>query len=355
MTPRQYEAAAWSLGVVGLVASGASALLEPALIPYAWLAATICWIGWPLGCMGLTLIHALTGGDWGYVIRRELAAGVSTMALTPLVAVPLAVTAPNLYPWLRASVSASLENGFYLNLQWFLIRCAAYLFIWLPLAWLILRGMRGADADRALSRLAPPGLILLALTVTFASIDMIEALDPKFASSVFGLMRIAEMGLFALSVCVLAKAGTRARGAEMSRALGRLLLALAILWAYLDFMQLLIVWQSNLPREAAWLNMRWTGPWGAVAGLVALLHFVLPFALLLSPRLKASGFGMALVASLLVIGGVLRCWWLVLPAANAGLGFAPIAAMLGVWGIAVGFALRAASSSSGTMGALRNA
>ena len=355
MTPRQYELAAWSLGVIGLVISGAGFFLEPALFPYAWLAATICWIGWPLGCMGLLLIHALTGGNWGYVIRRELAAGLSTIPLAPLLAIPLAITAQSLYPWLQAGVSGRLDNGFYLNLPWFLARCAVYLCVWFAMTWLILRALCAADADLALSRIAPLGLILLALTVTFASIDMIEALDPKFASSVFGLMTIAEMGLFALSVSVLAKGLEQSNDAEIARALGRLMLALAILWAYLDFMQLLIVWQSNLPREANWYGMRWTGRWGVVAGLVALLHFVLPFALLLSPRLNRSRSGMAFVAALVIMGGVLRDWWLVLPASNASWGFVPVAAMLGVWGIAAGFALRAPFAYWRGKGALHNA
>jgi len=355
MTPRQCERTAWSLGVLGLAASGVGFFLEPSLLPYAWLAATSCWIGWPLGCMGLLLIHALTGGNWGYVIRRELAAGASTLALAPLVAIPLAATAPSLYPWLRAGVSEHLTNGFYLNLPWFLTRCAIYFCVWLALAWLILQALRGADTDPALTRLAPPGLILLTLTVTFASIDMIEALDPKFASSVFGLMTIAEMGLFALSVCVLARGLAQTSDAEITSSLGRLMLALAILWAYLDFMQLLIVWQSNLPREASWYGVRWNGLWGVVTGLVTLLHFVLPFALLLSPRLKRSRSGMAFVAALLIAGGVLRDWWLVLPASNAGWGFVPVAAMLGVWGVTVGFALRTPFGSFPAKGASRNA
>ena len=340
MTPRQYEGAAWSVGFIGLVASAAGFLLEPAVFPFAWLAATICWIGWPLGCIGLLLIHALTGGSWGYVLRRQLAAGASTIALAPLVAIPLVAAAQRLYPWLRTDVSERLENGFYLNLPWFLARCAVYLFVWFATTWLILRKLRGADADLALSRLAPAGLILLALTVTFASIDMIEALDPKFASSVFGLMTIAEMGLFALSVSVLARTLAQPNGAGITTALGRLTLALLILWAYLDFMQLLIVWQSNLPREAAWYEMRWRGIWGLVAGVVALLHFLAPFALLLSPRLKRSRGGIAFVAALLIVGGVLRDWWLVLPASHSGWGFASLAAMLGVWGVAVGLAFR---------------
>jgi len=355
MTLRRYELAAWGLGVLGLVVSAAGFLLEPSVFPFAWLAATICWIGWPLGCIGLLLIHALTGGSWGYVLRRQLAAGASTIALAPLVAIPLAVTAQRLYPWLQSNVSERLQNGFYLNAPWFLARCAIYLFVWSAMPWLILRALRNGDADLTLSRLAPPGLILLALTVTFASIDLIEALDPKFASSVFGLMTIAEMGLFALSVSVVGKSQAQASRTEIMPALGRLTLALVILWAYLDFMQLLIVWQSNLPREAAWYVARLTGGWGVVAGLIALLHFVLPFALLLSPRLNTSILGMEFVVGLLVIASVLRCWWLVLPAADSNFGFTPIAAMLGVWGVAVGLALRAPFGALPSKEALRNA
>ncbi len=355
MTPRQSEWTAWTLAAAGLVASSAGWFLQPAAFPHAWLAAVICWVGWPLGSMGLLLIHVLTGGNWGYVIRHELAAGARTIAIAPLVAIPIVVTAPRLYPWLHTAVSERLSNGFYLNAPWFLARCAFYFCVWFALAWSILRALRGPESDTALSRVAPLGLVLLALTVTFASIDMIEALDPSFGSSVFGLMTISEMGLFALSVSVSTKLLRQLNSVEIPSALGRLMLALVILWSYLDFMQLLIVWQSNLPREAAWYVLRWSGRWGVVAGLVTLLHFVLPFVLLLFPRLRASARGMGIVARLLVIAAILRCWWLILPAARLPFGFLPVAAMLAVWGIAAGFAFRARLASWSATRVLRDA
>ena len=48
--------------------------------------------------------------------------------------------------------------------------------------------------------------------------------------------------------------------------LGRLLQGLLVLLAYLDFMQFLIIWQSDLPQEAAWYVARSTGLWGLMAG-----------------------------------------------------------------------------------------
>jgi len=63
------------------------------------------------------------------------------------------------------------------------------------------------------------------------------SLDPRFASSAYGLIAIAEMGLLALSVSIFAAVIGEPPDDTTLRDLGRLLLALLILWAYLDFMQ----------------------------------------------------------------------------------------------------------------------
>jgi hypothetical protein len=110
------------------------------------------------------------------------------------------------------------------------------------------------------------------------------SLDPHFVSSAYGLIAIAAMGLLALSVSLFAAVIGQPPDEDVLRNLGRLLLALLILWAYLDFMQVLIVWQSDLPNEASWYIPRSTGRWGLIAALIAGGHFVLPFFALLSPR-----------------------------------------------------------------------
>ena len=44
--------------------------------------------------------------------------------------------------------------------------------------------------------------------------------------------------------------------------LGKLLFALVMLWAYMNFAQLLITWSGNLPEEVVWYIKRWNGGWG---------------------------------------------------------------------------------------------
>ena len=101
MTRRQGELMAWMIGGVGLVGAAIGWIVAPAAFPHAWLAAVTAWFGWPIGCMGLLLIHALTGGPWGYATRPQLVAGMSTLLLLPPALIPLTIVLPRLYPWLR--------------------------------------------------------------------------------------------------------------------------------------------------------------------------------------------------------------------------------------------------------------
>lgn len=321
------------LGVIGVGVAAAAAWRGSDAFPHAWLAALTAWISWPLGSMGLLLIHCLTGGGWGFSIRSQLIVGIRTLPLLAPFLVPLLLAAKELYPWLRPQ-AAALDNAFYLNGPTAAARVALYLVIWFALARAVLRALRTPSPERALERIAPAGLILLALSLTFASIDAILSLDPRFASSVFGMMVIAEMALTALSVAILLAALVEPPDGEILRQLGRLLLALTILWAYLDFVQLLIVWQSNLPSEASWYNLRWRGFWGGVALAIAGIHFALPFLVLLSPGAQRSRGAMILLCGLLIFSAALRSLWLVAPPFSASLGWVEGGVMLGVLAIA---------------------
>ncbi|MGA9601959.1 MAG: hypothetical protein WBS22_17220 [Methylocystis sp.] len=338
MSPRRWESAGWFFGFLGFAAASVGWILAPGAFAYAWLIMLLAWLGWPLGCMGLLLIHALTGGRWGYAIRPQLLAGARTVLLLPPLLIPYAFAAPRLYPWLREEQAIHLANTLYLNGPAFILRGVVYLAVWCGLEAIIARRVHGENPEQSLARVAPAGLIALAITITFASIDAVMSLDPRFASSVFGLVAIAEMGLFALAVCILAAViGGEARQ-ERLRELGRLLLALTILWAYLDFMQLLIIWQSDLPREASWYVLRWSGQWGYVEALIAGGHFVAPFFILLFSKAQRSAGGMACACALLILGTLLQSFWLVAPAAAANLRAVVAivaAAVTGVGGFAI--------------------
>jgi len=334
------EAVAWSLGLLGVFGSALGWVLAPARFHYAWLAALFVWVGWPLGSMATLFVHALTGGRWGFAIRPALLAGICTLPLLLLAMIPYLFSLHALYPWLQPKISAGLANHFYLNGPFFAGRGACYVVAWLLLAALIVLSLRRGAPDAVLARLAPVGLIVLAVTVTFAGIDATIALDPQFDSSVYGMITACSYGLFALSIAALVSApfiGDREALADV----GKMLLALVVLWAYLDFMQVLIVWESDLASESPWYIARTSHGWGAAAVAIAVCHFGLPFFLLMSPRLQRSRAGIGFVAALLIGIEIVRGWWLVLPAAPRGIGPVEVLAMLAMGGLGSGIAMRA--------------
>ncbi len=327
------------LAVIGLIAAALGWSLAPQDFAGAWLTALTWFAAWSLGSLGLVLIHALTGGNWGIVLRPALLAGSRAVMLLVPLTIPLALSAGRLYRWLDA---APAGKGFYLNGPFFAGRAALYLIVWCGLALLAV----SLDPVR-LRRLAPGGLAALALTMSFAAIDTGMSLDLGFNSSVYGLIAMAGAALSALGAAILATAVA----AEDRPDLGRLLLGLVVFWAYLDFMQFLIVWESDLTRETPWYLARSHGFWGGVAALLGLGHFALPFALLLSGRAKARREVLLGTAALLVVLEMLREAWLILPSLQRLPGWIDAAALLAMAGLAGtclfagpgGFALRRAA------------
>lgn len=303
-------------------------VLDPARFYPAWLAAFTFAAMWPLGSLALLLIHPLTGGRWGDAVRPALLLGVCAMPVLLPALLPLLAGLPRLYEWARPG--AHLNNAFYLNVPFFAARGVVFLVTWFGLAALVLSG--------AAARVAAPGLFALAVTFTFAAIDVTLSLDPHFSSTIYGMIGACGAVLLALAAAVLGTAAAPATRAD----LGKLLLALVILWAYLDFMQLLILWQSNLADETPWYLARARGFWGGAWIAVAAGHVLLPVALLLSPRLQRSRRVVAGVAALLVAMEALRSWWTVLPAFGHGIGVIDVAAMAGL-GLAMVAGARAVS------------
>ncbi|MCM8737387.1 hypothetical protein M5E06_25015 [Azospirillum sp. A1-3] len=324
--------AAIGAALVGGAVCAIGALFDPQAVLRGWLASFAFWIGLPLGAMMLLFAHDLTGGRWGSAAVPPLRVMVAVLPLALLLLVPVLILLPELYPWARAAEAAHLKNRFYLNAPFFYGRAAVYAVVWLGLALAaLLRSGRGRNP------LAAPGLILLGLTVTFASFDWFMSIEPDWGSSIYGMMIVSGQLLGALALATLAAILGGRTDAGQRRDLGSLLIAAILLWFYLSFMQFLIVWQENLPHEITWYVARLSGGWGWVAVLGALAQGALPFAALIWWPVKRSRGGLAAICLLLLAAHLLECWWLILPGVEGGFTwFAPAAALaMGGTGMAV--------------------
>ena len=83
--------------------------------------------------------------------------------------------------------------------------------------------------------------------------------------------------------------------------LGNLLLAFVMLWAYLSFCQLLIIWAGNLKEEIPWYQQRAFGGWAPIGVALMVLHFFVPFLLLLQRGVKRRLRTLSIVAVWIVV------------------------------------------------------
>jgi hypothetical protein len=137
------------------------------------------------------------------------------------------------------------------------------------------------------------------------------SLQPEWYSSVFGWLAGTGQMLTGLALAVL----LIDRGAARKRLpdLGNLLMMYVLTWAYLAYVQFLIIWAADLPREISWYLRRGAPGWQAVAWVLVVGHFAGPLCILLSRYAKSAPALMGVLAGALLAAHLLDCWWLVLP------------------------------------------
>ncbi len=118
--------------------------------------------------------------------------------------------------------------------------------------------------------------------------------------------------------------------------LGKLMLALVMVWAYFSFSQFLIIWSGNLAEEIPWYVRRLHGGWQYVGLALVFLHFALPFALLLSREVKRSREFILWVSLVIIAMRFVDLYWLVMPdyhTAGLGISWIDFAAPIGLGGL----------------------
>ncbi len=297
-----------AVGIVGCVI-GAS-IDRPGFFR-AWLCAYLFWLGVPLAGITLVLVHDLSGGAWMTMARPALNAAIATTPLASLAGIPAFLGLSSLYSWSQASFH--LENTSYLNPSAFFIRYAIYLILWNLLGAFALWGPRSQRISPSFAWLSGIGLVLLAFSTGFASIDWILSLEPTFWSSAFPYATSASWFNTGLAFILLVLAVRSLGEREQMASLVKILFATIIFWAYIEFIQFLIIWEENLRTEIPWYVKRTTSLWQPALDLSVALGFVVPFFVFLWGTTKRNRAAVATVCVFILISRLAHTWWLVLP------------------------------------------
>jgi hypothetical protein len=299
----------------------------------SYLVAFLFWLGITLGCLAVLMVQHLTGGQWALVIRRILEAGTRTLPLMAIAALPLLVGMKTLYVWSQPGQtdSAILGKRLYLNPEFFVGRMVFYFSVWFMLSYFFNKWSREEDIEGnpavwlRMENFAGIGLVIYGLTVTFASVDWVMSLEPRWYSTIYGMLFMVGQALAAMAfaITVLLWLSDRKPLSQSVKPahfqdLGSFLLAFVMLWAYLEFSQFLIIWGGNLSDEIPWYIRRMQGVWGHVGLLLLILNFALPFFLLLFRHVKRRTRSLLIVSSMVLLMRLVDMYWMVLPAFGGG-------------------------------------
>ena len=323
------------VGVVFGIVAVILAVKQPDEFFRAYLLGFMCWLGVALGSMAILMIRHLTGGGWGMVIRRILGAAMRTLPLLAVLFIPVILGMRKLYIWalpleniadkhLREHLADITRT--YLTPRGFFWRAVFYFAIWNLLSFLLSHWSKQTDRAGApdntqrFKAVAGPGLILYAFTISFAAIDWVMSLDPSWISTIFGLIILIGEVLSAMCFAVVVerilfnyKPMSEMLKPDFVHDHGKWMLTFIMVWAYFSFSQWLIIWAGNLPAEITFYLKRLNGGWGWIGLILALFHFAVPFAILLSRSFKRDIRKLVWLAIWLMLMRFVDLFWIIEP------------------------------------------
>jgi hypothetical protein len=193
-------------------------------------------------------------------------------------------------------------------------------------------------------KLAPAATFLFGFTLTGAAFDWLMSLLPTWYSTIYGVTIFAGSVVCMYATLIVVTQSLRDAGhlkdainVEHYHDLGKLLFGFLVFWAYVSFAQFMLIWYAAIPEETTFFHDRWdVGSWMYVSLALVILHFVVPFFLLISRNVKRRLWAIKIGALWLIAMHVVEMYWQVMPYYAGGestVHWMDLASLVGVAGI----------------------
>ena len=343
-------------GAVFLIAITAGYFIDSAQFFYSYLVAWVFWVSLGIGALFFVMLNHLTGAVWGIVLRRLSESVMMAFPYLFILAVPIFFGMHDIYHWSHTDVVASdailQKKAGYLNIPFFVIRTTVYFVIWFLLARRLYRtsvqqdSEPGQDKISKMRRTSGPGMVLFALTTSFAAFDWLMSLDPHWYSTIFGLYifsggLLGSLALFTVIGRFLNKRGVLSETItiEHYHDLAKLMFSFTIFWGYMAFSQYFLIWYANIPEETIWFLHRWEGSWKIFSLTLVFGHFLVPFVGLITRSAKRNMRFLKFMAYWLLAMHWIDLYWISLPSLHhhgIQLSWMDLTLFIGIGGVFMG-------------------
>lgn len=297
---------------------------------FNYLIAFIFLLSVGVGSIFLISLEYITGAVWSVPFRRIVEFMASVTLLLFILVIPLLFNMHDLFHWTHTEAVAGDEilkgKSPYLNTTFFIIRVFAGLVIWSLFYLVFTRNSKKQELsqDQHLTtkniRLSAVFIPIFAITITVSAIDWMMSLEPHWFSTIFGVYFFSGTVLAALAAAALIVVLLKDKGFLHPKitddhlySFGALMFTFINFWGYIAFSQYMLIWYANLPEENFWFLQRWEGGWIVISILLIIIHFVVPYAALLSQPAKMDPKRLKFASIWIMFAHLFDLYWLIMP------------------------------------------
>jgi hypothetical protein len=283
-----------------------------------------------LGSLFLIAIEYLAGAVWSVPFRRIAEALGILVLVSAVFAIPVLLNLSGMYEWANHEHAAHdaliQKKSAYLNTGFFYARMFGTIAI-LTIFYLIFRmnsEKQDKTGDQKLTKinigLSAAFMPFFAIGLTMLAIDFMMSLEPHWFSTIYGVYYFA--GSFWAAISLIAFIGVSLNeqgflGGGVTKqhyySLGGFMFAFTAFWTYIAFSQFMLIWYANIPEETFWFIPRMQGGWAYVSIGLIVLHFFIPFFLLIQRPSKMNPSRLKFVAVLALLVHIYDIYWLTYP------------------------------------------
>jgi len=327
--PANVSKIGWGLILFGTVCCVLGFMMDVRLASFVQLMNFLFLTSIGIGALFLVALEYIAGAVWSVPIRRVNEFLASLIPIAALMAVPLFFHLHELYQWVNAgTVSQDVVLKMkepYLNVNFFTIRFVVVFGMWTLFFYLFTHNSLRQDIDKNRNHtkfnigLAAAYMPIFAVGLTIVAIDWAMSLEPHWYSTIYGVYYFAGTVLAGVSTATYITVKLHEHGffprlrRDHFYSLGTLMFVFVNFWAYIAFSQFLLIWYANLPEETTWFIARWKNGWEYISVLLIVVHFAVPYFMLLSQDSKMDLKRLKFISIWILFAHLLDLYWLVMP------------------------------------------
>jgi hypothetical protein len=318
--------------IIGIVLGVIAFFTDQTRASFNYLIAFAFMISIGVGSLFLIALEYSAGAVWSVPLRRVVEFFAATIPFLAILVIPLLFNMHDLFHWSHAEAVAEDKilqgKAPYLNVEFFIIRVFVLIALWTLFYLFFVKNSKKQDEtkDQKLTkrniRLSVIFIPVFAITITISAVDWLMSVEPHWFSTIFGVYFFSGTVIAALAAATLATVLLKENNYLHPKitndhlfSLGALLFAFVNFWAYIAFSQFLLIWYADLPEETFWFLQKWEGSWAVFSIILIIVHFIVPYAMLVSNPAKSDPKRLKFISVWLLLAHLFDLYWLVMPEA----------------------------------------